>query len=196
MGRNGRNGLFDGSKLAECWNLSVCFSRTKAKADQLIESGANWVANPADLASGVDYVFSMVGYPEDVEEIYFGDAGLFSTLEKGTVMVDMTTSSPILAEKIATKALDKKCFSLDAPVSGGDIGAKSGTLAIMCGGNREAYDQVYPILEIIGSNIQYFGEAGAGQRVKMSNQILIATTMIGTVEALLYAEKANLNLKK
>ena len=138
----------------------------------------------------------MVGYPEDVEEVYFGHSGIFSNLSKGTILIDMTTSSPDLAQKISVYASERGSFSLDAPVSGGDIGAKEARLAIMCGGNKEAYDQTLPLLQIMGDTINYFGESGSGQRTKMSNQILIASTMVGTVESLLYAEKANLDLNQ
>ena len=175
--------------------LSV-YSRTKEKAIPLLKHGASWANTPAELAREVDYLFSMVGYPEDVESIYFDDHGVFSSLEEGKILIDMTTSSPLLAERIAEKAKNFGSFALDAPVSGGDVGAKNGSLAIMCGGEQAIYDRCLNLLEIMGTNIQLFGLAGSGQRVKMSNQILIASTMIGTVEALLYAEKANLDLKK
>ena len=175
--------------------LSV-YSRTKEKAIPLLKHGVSWANTPAELAREVDYLFSMVGYPEDVESIYFDDHGVFSSLEEGKILIDMTTSSPLLAERIAEKAKNFGSFALDAPVSGGDVGAKNGSLAIMCGGEQAIYDRCLNLLEIMGTNIQLFGLAGSGQRVKMSNQILIASTMIGTVEALLYAEKANLDLKK
>ena len=175
--------------------VELCvYSRTKEKAIPLLNSGASWVNTPAELTPKVDYLFSMVGYPKDVESIYFDDDGVFSTLESGQLLIDMTTSSPLLAERIAEKAKNFGSFSLDAPVSGGDVGAKKGSLAIMCGGEEEIYDRCLTLLEIMGTNIQLFGSAGSGQRVKMSNQILIASTMIGTVEALLYADKANLDL--
>ncbi|MDC1005057.1 NAD(P)-dependent oxidoreductase [Opitutales bacterium] len=175
--------------------LSV-YSRTKEKAIPLLNCGASWADTPAELTREVDYLFSMVGYPEDVESIYFDDHGVFSNLGGGKVLIDMTTSSPLLAKRIAEKAKNLGSSALDAPVSGGDVGAKKGSLAIMCGGEQEIYDRCLNLLEIMGSNIQLFGLAGSGQRVKMSNQILIASTMIGTVEALLYAEKANLDLNK
>ncbi len=175
--------------------LSV-YSRTKEKAIPLLNCGASWADTPAELTREVDYLFSMVGYPEDVESIYFDNHGVFSNLGGGKVLIDMTTSSPLLAERIAEKAKNLGSSALDAPVSGGDVGAKKGSLAIMCGGEQEIYDRCLNLLEIMGSNIQLFGLAGSGQRVKMSNQILIASTMIGTVEALLYAEKANLDLNK
>ena len=174
----------------------VVHSRTRSKADQLIQLGAEWIDSPSEVAANVEYLFSMVGYPDDVEEVYFGHSGIFSNLSKGTILIDMTTSSPDLAQKISVYASERGSFSLDAPVSGGDIGAKEARLAIMCGGSKEAYDQTLPLLQIMGDTINYFGESGSGQRTKMSNQILIASTMVGTVESLLYAEKANLDLKQ
>ena len=172
------------------------FSRTKEKANPLLNQGAIWKENPAELAEGVDYLFSMVGFPKEVEDIYFQQKGVFKSLKTESVIIDMTTSKPELAEKIAIQANEMGVSSLDAPVSGGDIGARNGSLSIMCGGNESAYNQTLGFFEIMGENIKYFGHAGSGQRVKMSNQILIASTMIGTVEALLYAEEANLNLDK
>jgi 3-hydroxyisobutyrate dehydrogenase len=176
-------------------SLSV-YSRTKEKADPLLEKGVNWRISPAELVEEVDYLFSMVGYPSDVESIYFDNNGVFRNLGEGKILIDMTTSSPGLAERISRKATEVGSFSLDAPVSGGDVGAKNANLAIMCGGDREIFDQSLNLLQIMGKNVQFFGPAGSGQRVKMSNQILIASTMIGTVESLLYAERANLDLGK
>ncbi len=168
-------------------------NRTKAKALPLVQSGAVWCESAAEAADGADFVFAIVGYPEDVEETFLGEQGILSTAKEGTVAVDMTTSEPALAERIHEVAKSKGVATLDAPVSGGDLGARNGTLAIMAGGEQEAFDAVKPFLEVIGENIALFGAAGSGQRVKMSNQILIATTMIGTVESLLYAVRAGLD---
>lgn len=176
-------------------SLSV-YSRTKKKADPLLSKGASWASSPAELAENSDYVFSMVGYPRDVENIYFEDNGIFNNLAEGRTLIDMTTSSPVLAERIAQRAKEMGAFSMDAPVSGGDMGAKNATLAIMCGGDLAIYEQSLNLLQIMGKNVQLFGPAGSGQRVKMANQILIASTMIGTVESLLYAEQSNLDVKK
>ena len=176
-------------------SLSV-YSRTKEKADPLLEKGVNWRNSPAELVEEVDYLFSMVGYPSDVESIYFDNNGVFRNLGEGKILIDMTTSSPGLAERISREATEVGSFSLDAPVSGGDIGAQNAKLAIMCGGDHEIFDQSLHLFQIMGKNVQFFGPAGSGQRVKMSNQILIASTMIGTVESLLYAERANLDLGK
>jgi 3-hydroxyisobutyrate dehydrogenase len=174
----------------------IVHSRTPSKAKPLLDVGAEWADSPASIATRVDYLFSMVGYPADVEDVYFGKEGVFSDLSKGTVVIDMTTSSPELAKKISDYALKKESFSLDAPVSGGDIGAKNASLAIMCGGFHETFLKVLPLLKVIGEKIEFFGSPGAGQKTKMSNQILIASTMIGTVESMLYAEKSNLDLAK
>ena len=172
------------------------FSRTRAKAEKLLEMGARWTDSPAEAAEASQVVLSMLGYPEEVEEVLLGENGVRDALGEGGIVVDMTTSSPDLALRIAREMERKKCFALDAPVSGGDVGAKNASLAIMCGGAREVFEQALPILEVLGERIRWFGEAGSGQRVKMANQILIASTMIGTVESLLYAQRSNLDLSQ
>ena len=135
----------------------------------------------------------MVGYPTDVEEVYFGNGGIFSTGKAGQIVIDMTTSSPALAKRIAEAGTTLQMDAIDAPVSGGDIGARNGTLSIMCGGEEKVFDKIAPILSKFGKQIVYQGIAGAGQHAKMCNQIAIATNMIGVCEALAYAEKAGLN---
>ena len=172
------------------------FSRTRAKAEKLLEMGAQWADSPAEAAEASQVVLSMLGYPEEVEEALLGENGVRDALGEGGIVVDMTTSSPDLALRIAREMERKKCFALDAPVSGGDVGAKNASLAIMCGGAREVFEQALPILKVLGERIRWFGEAGSGQRVKMANQILIASTMIGTVESLLYAQRSNLDLSQ
>ena len=137
------------------------FSRTREKAEPLLKQGATWKENPAELAQGVDFLFSMVGYPKDVEDIYFQQNGIFEGVTKDAVLIDMTTSSPELAGNIATRARNMGAYSLDAPVSGGDIGARNGSLAIMCGGDEKAYNQTLDLFKIMGGNIDYFGSAGA-----------------------------------
>lgn len=171
-------------------------NRTKSKADELIKNGAVWCDTPRQAAEQSDVVFSIVGYPADVEEIYFGETGILAGMRKEDIIVDMTTSEPTLAERIYAEAAEKGVEVLDAPVSGGDVGAKEARLAIMVGGKKEVFDQVKPLFEIMGKNIAYMGEAGAGQHTKAANQIHIATTMIGMVEALLYAHKAGLDLNE
>ncbi|MDT0013547.1 NAD(P)-dependent oxidoreductase [Listeria cossartiae] len=169
------------------------YTRTKAKAEGLLSKGAHWEETPAGLASKVDVLISMVGYPQDVEALYLGENGILENLAAGSVAVDMTTSSPALAQKMAEVATQKEIGMLDAPVSGGDIGAKNGTLAIMVGGAEETFLQVKPIFEILGSSVVLQGAAGAGQHTKMVNQIAIASNMIGVTEAIIYAERAGLN---
>ncbi|WP_144509447.1 NAD(P)-dependent oxidoreductase [Bacillus sp. FJAT-22090] len=174
----------------------VIYTRTKEKAEELISIGATWVKHASEVASGTQIVFTMVGYPHDVEEIYFGANGIFEADNKGLVVIDMTTSTPTLAKQIDSAAKEKGMHSLDAPVSGGDIGAQSGKLSIMCGGDKETFDRVMPILNLFGENILYQGSAGAGQHTKMCNQITIATGMIGVCEALAYGRKAGLDLEQ
>jgi len=169
------------------------FNRTKSKAEALIEKGAQWCNSPVDVAVTSEIVFTIVGFPADVEETYLGERGILSVKGSCRIVVDMTTSQPGLAQKIARVAAEKGISSLDAPVSGGDIGAKNATLAIMVGGKKQAFDEVLPLFEFMGKNIAYMGGAGAGQHTKMCNQTLIAGTMIGVCESLLYAAKVGLD---
>ncbi len=171
------------------------FTRTKEKARPLIEAGAVWADTVGMAVKGADVIFTMVGYPVDVEEIYFGKEGIFSTGKAGQILIDMTTSSPALAIRIAKEGAKLHMRAIDAPVSGGDIGAKNGTLSIMCGGEEEVFNAITPILSVFGKQIVYQGQAGSGQHAKMCNQIAIATNMIGVCEALAYAEKAGLDPK-
>lgn len=169
------------------------YNRTKSKAQDLLDQGAHWQDSPGLLAQQCDVIITMVGFPNDVEEIYLGENGILSNSKPGSYVIDMTTSSPMLAKEIYEKALAQQVFSLDAPVSGGDIGAKEARLSIMVGGSREAFDAMLPLFEKIGTNIVYQGEAGAGQHTKMCNQIAIASNMMGVVEALVYAKKSGLD---
>lgn len=169
------------------------YNRTKSKAKELLDQGAHWQDSPGLLAQQCDVIITMVGFPKDVEEIYLGENGILSNTKPGSYVIDMTTSSPMLAKQIYEKALTRQVFSLDAPVSGGDIGAKEARLSIMVGGSREAFDTMLPLFEKIGTNIVYQGEAGAGQHTKMCNQIAIASNMMGVVEALVYAKKSGLD---
>lgn len=169
------------------------YSRTKSKAEPLIQAGASWASTIDAVVEEATIIFTMVGYPADVEEVYFGERGILSAGKQGQILIDMTTSSPAIAKRIAEHATRQKMSALDAPVSGGDIGAKNGTLSIMCGGDQHIYDEVLPILSIFGQQIVYQGKAGAGQHAKMCNQIAIATNMIGVSEAIVYAEKAGLD---
>ncbi|KRM89307.1 NAD(P)-dependent oxidoreductase [Liquorilactobacillus vini] len=172
------------------------YNRTKSKADQLVAKGAVWCDSPAQVAKTSEVVFTMVGFPQDVEEVYFGEEGIFKTLTPGSAVVDMTTSKPSLAAKIGQYAAKHDFAALDAPVSGGDIGAKQATLTIMVGGSKTAYDRLLPLFKIIGQTTTYFGPAGAGQHAKMANQIMIAGTMTGLTEMLLYTRKAGLDEQK
>ncbi|ANZ61377.1 oxidoreductase [Secundilactobacillus paracollinoides] len=168
------------------------YNRTKAKTDDLVKKGATWADTPGQVAAQADIIFSMVGYPKDVEEIYFGETGIFSTLTAGKIVVDMTTSTPTLAAKIAVTAKALGATGLDAPVSGGDVGAQNAALTIMVGGDKAAYDKLMPLFELMGKSIHLFGEAGKGQHTKMANQIMIAGTMTGMVEMMTYAKAADL----
>ncbi len=169
-------------------------NRTKVKATDLLTLGAKWCTTPREVATQSDIIFSIVGFPQDVEEVYFGKDGVLAGARVGTVVVDMTTSEPALAQKIHTEAKKIGVFALDAPVSGGDVGARNATLAIMVGGDKNAFETVLPLFKKMGENIAFMGPAGAGQHTKMSNQIAIASNMVGVVEALLYAQKAGLEL--
>ncbi|HAA7693386.1 TPA_asm: NAD(P)-dependent oxidoreductase [Listeria monocytogenes] len=171
----------------------LVYTRTKTKAEDLLEKGALWIKTPGELANKVDILISMVGYPKDVEELYLDENGFLENLAVGTVAIDMTTSSPALAKKMAEFGREKGIGVLDAPVSGGDIGAKNGTLAIMVGGSEDVFLKVKPIFDILGSSVILQGDAGAGQHTKMVNQIAIASNMIGVTEAIIYAEAAGLN---
>ncbi|NLV97311.1 MAG: NAD(P)-dependent oxidoreductase [Desulfovibrionales bacterium] len=169
------------------------YTRTKASAAPVLEAGACWCEGPGEVAKGADVVFSIVGYPQDVRSIYFSSAGILAHSAPGTVLVDMTTSEPALALEIYEAAKTKNVATLDAPVSGGDLGARNASLAIMVGGDEEVFESVLPLLQHMGQNIRRMGGPGAGQHTKMSNQILIAGTMVGVVESLLYAVRAGLN---
>lgn len=170
------------------------YNRTKSKADSLVKKGAVWCDSVGELAAECSIIFSIVGYPEDVEEIILSDQGVIYHAAAGTTIVDMTTSSPNLAEKIHTAAATKEIFALDAPVSGGDIGARNATLAIMVGGDKTVFDTVMPFFKMMGENVAYMGSSGKGQHTKMCNQILIAGTMIGVVESLLYAHASGMDM--
>ncbi len=171
----------------------LVFNRTKARAEELIQMGAVWQDTVAELAARSNVIITMVGYPKDVEEVYFGKDGIISHAKSGSYLVDMTTSAPALAKKIYDEALAKELYALDAPVSGGDVGAKEARLAIMVGGDEDVFDALVPIFNFVGKNVILQGKAGAGQHTKMCNQIAIASTMIGVCEAIAYAKTAGLN---
>jgi|SRR5690625_222724 len=178
--------------LSAAYNVHI-FTRTKEKAQALLKNGAIWENSVADLTRASNIIITMVGYPDDVEQVYFGREGIIENAHKGTYLIDMTTSKPSLAQTIFTKAKTKNLYALDAPVSGGDVGAKHGTLAIMVGGEEDVFKDMMPIFNILGENIVWHGQAGAGQHAKLANQITIASNMIGVCEAIIYAKKASLD---
>ncbi|WP_338433292.1 NAD(P)-dependent oxidoreductase [Clostridium tyrobutyricum] len=178
--------------LAGGYNLLV-YNRTRSKADNLVKNGARWKNSVEELARESDIVISIVGYPKDVEETYLGENGVVNNAKSESIIIDMTTSKPSLAKKIYEEAKKKGLYSLDAPVSGGDVGAKNGTLSIMVGGDRNVFEEVKPIFELMGKNIVLQGPAGSGQHTKMCNQIAIAANMMGVCEAMAYAKKSGLD---
>jgi 3-hydroxyisobutyrate dehydrogenase/2-hydroxy-3-oxopropionate reductase len=171
------------------------YTRTKEKASELINAGAKWCDTIKECVASVDAVISIIGYPKDVEEVYLGKDGILSFVKPGTYVIDMTTSSPNLAEKIYKAAKEKGIFALDAPVSGGDDGAKAGTLSIMVGGDEKAYNDCLEVFKFMGKTIIYEGSAGKGQHTKMANQIAIAGAISGVAEAFSYAKAKKLNLE-
>jgi 3-hydroxyisobutyrate dehydrogenase len=176
-------------------DISV-FTRSKKRAQALLDHGATWYDSPALVASNSEIVFSIVGHPEDVRDIFMGETGILHPEASCKIIVDMTTSQPSLARIIYEEAAKLGIESLDAPVSGGDVGAKEAKLAIMVGGKKDVYDTVLPLFKIMGKNISYMGDAGSGQHTKMANQILVAGTMIGVCEALLYAHRQGLDMQQ
>ncbi|MCY1719930.1 NAD(P)-dependent oxidoreductase [Prolixibacteraceae bacterium Z1-6] len=172
----------------------IVYNRTKAKAEKLIANGVSWANSPGEVAAASDVVFTIVGFPKDVHEVYFGENGILNSAKPGAVLVDMTTTEPSLSVEIYVAAKTKNIQSIDAPVSGGDVGAQNATLSIMVGGEKEAVEQIRPLFELLGKSIVYQGPAGSGQHTKMCNQITIAGTMIGVCESLLYGHKAGLDL--
>jgi 3-hydroxyisobutyrate dehydrogenase len=174
---------------------AVVFNRSRDKAGPLLEAGARWAAAPKQVAAESDVVFSIVGFPKDVREVLLGAQGALAGSRSGTVLVDMTTSEPSLAREIYEAAKAKGVHSVDAPVSGGDVGAKNAALSIMVGGDAGVIDAIRPLFECMGKTIIHQGGPGAGQHTKMVNQVLIASNMVGVCEALLYGYKAGLDLK-
>ena len=182
-----------GHLLASGYPVTV-FNRTPERARGLLERGAAWAESPQAVAQHADVVFTMVGFPDDVREIVLGPAGTLAGAGHGTILVDMTTSEPSLAREIYEAARARGVASLDAPVSGGDVGARAAGLSIMVGGDRDAFERVAPLLRCLGATIVHQGPAGAGQHTKMVNQILVASGMVAVSEALLYAHQAGLDL--
>jgi 3-hydroxyisobutyrate dehydrogenase len=170
------------------------YNRTRAKADDLLTRGAVWCDSPGELAAASDVVITIVGYPHDVEHLYLGNNGILAGA-RDALLIDMTTSSPELAQRIAQAAGRQGCRALDAPVSGGDVGARDAKLSIMVGGEQAAFETALPILRLMGANIVLQGGPGAGQHTKMCNQIVIASTIMGVCEGLAYGKAAGLNLQ-
>ena len=168
-------------------------NRTRAKAEALLEAGATWHDSAGSAAAAAEVVITMLGFPTDVEETYFGKGGVLERAKAGALLIDMTTSSPVLARRIAAAAAGRGQAALDAPVSGGDVGAKEARLVIMVGGDEAAFTRARPLFDLMGKNIARLGPAGAGQHCKMANQIAVAVAMVSWVEALAYAKKAGLD---
>lgn len=169
------------------------YTRTKAKVEDVIGEGALWCDSVAECVKGQDAVITIVGYPKDVEEVYFGEEGIIAHAPKGCHLIDMTTTSPKLAVRIYEQAAKAGLHAVDAPVTGGDTGAKAGTLTILAGGDKAAFDACLPVFEAMGKNINYEGKAGNGQHTKMCNQIAIAGALAGACEAMVYAKNVGLD---
>ena len=184
-----------GHLLAAGFEVSV-YNRTKAKAEGLLSQGAKWCDTPGACAKGQDAVITIVGYPKDVEEVYLGENGIIENAKEGAYLIDMTTSSPILAERIFAAAKEKGLHAVDAPVTGGDTGAKNATLSILVGGEESSFEALQPVFSAMGKNLVYMGSAGAGQKAKACNQIAIAGALAGACEAYAYAQASGLELEK
>lgn len=171
----------------------IVHTRTQVRAESLLANGAQWAESPRAVAEQATIICSMVGYPEDVEAAHLGPLGTLAAQSPLNLLIDFTTSSPALARRIATRAAERGAHAIDAPVSGGDIGARNATLSIMCGGTGAAFEAAQPLLGLLGKTVVLQGAAGAGQHTKMVNQLLIAGTMLGMAEALSYAKRAGLD---
>ena len=172
------------------------YNRTRAKAEPLLAKGAQWADTPREVAAKSDVVFTIVGYPRDVESVILGENGVLQGLASGGLVCDMSTSSPVLAERIAVGALQQGCVSLDAPVTGGDIGARNATLSIFVGGDKEGYEKLEPCFNAMGKNILHCGAAGFGQKAKLANQVAIAGVMFSVCESCFFAQEAGLDVAK
>lgn len=170
------------------------FARHKEKVEDVVNEGAIFHESIADCVADCDVVITMVGFPKDVENVYFDEGNIFDSADKGTILIDMTTTSPTLAKRIYSQGSQNNLRVLDAPVTGGDTGAKAGTLSILVGGDKKDYEECLPIFQAMGTNITYFGAAGSGQHAKMANQIMIAGTLSGICEAFTYAKAEGLDL--
>jgi 3-hydroxyisobutyrate dehydrogenase len=171
-------------------------SRTRSKAQPLLDRGAQWAESPRAVAAASDVLFTMVGFPQDVHRVYFAETGVLAEARAGMILIDMTTTQPSLSRDIAAAASANNLSAIDAPVSGGDVGAKNAALSIMVGGETTSVQAVMPLLERLGKKIVHQGGSGAGQQAKLCNQIVIAGTMVGVCESLLYGYKAGLDLNR
>jgi len=174
----------------------VVHSRTAERAQALVQNGATWADSPRSAAAGADFVFTMLGYPQDVRAVVLGVDGVLGSMPPGSLLIDMTTSEPTLAKEIAAAASSVGVDALDAPVSGGDIGARNASLVIMVGGSEAAFERAQPMFSKLGRLAALHGDAGSGQHTKMVNQIAIAGGMIGVCEAMLYAQRAGLDVER
>ncbi|MBY0756752.1 NAD(P)-dependent oxidoreductase [Clostridium sardiniense] len=172
------------------------YTRTKSKVLDLIEEGITWCNDVKSCAKDKDVVITIVGYPKDVEEVYFREDGIIENTKEGTYLIDMTTTSPKLSIRIYDEAKKRNIFALDAPVSGGDVGAKNATLSVMVGGDRDAFEECLDVFKSLGTNIIYEGEAGSGQHTKMANQIALGGAIAGVCEAITYSKKVGLDVDK
>jgi len=172
------------------------YSRTRSRADELVSAGARWADSPSELAASVDVVFTMLGFPADVRTTLLDEGAVLDSMKPGSLVIDMTTSEPTLAVEIHEAAAARELQALDAPVSGGDVGARNAALVIMVGGDQDAFDQAEPLLQTLGRVVMLEGVAGSGQHTKMVNQIAIASGMIGLCEAMLYAQRAGLDSER
>jgi len=189
-------GLSMCGRLMDAGCRAVVYSRTRAKAEPLLARGAEWAESPRAAAERADVLFTMVGFPQDVRDVYLKEAqGALAGVRPGALLVDMTTAAPSLAQDIAASARERDAHFVDAPVSGGDVGARNGALSIMIGGETAAVERAMPYFRVLGKNIVRHGPAGSGQHAKMCNQVVIASTMIGVCEALAYGSRAGLDLE-
>lgn len=193
---SGVMGLSMAGHLLKAGHPVTVYNRTKAKAQALLDAGAVWADSPKALAANVDIVFSIVGYPQDVEDVILGPEGALQTLKPGGIICDMTTSCPALAARIAEEAARKGCLGTDAPVTGGDVGAREATLSIFVGGDVAAFEKLRPCLDIMGKRVVHCGPAGCGQKAKLANQVAIAGVMFSTCESLLFAQEAGLDVRQ
>lgn len=184
------------SKLLEAGHALRVHTRTRSRAEGLLAAGAAWADTPREAAEGADAVFSIVGYPEDVEAVHLGEEGTLSAENVPAHLIDMTTSDPGLARRLHERAAERSVSAFDAPVSGGDVGARNGTLSIMVGGDAGAFESIRPWLDLMGGTVVLQGGAGAGQSTKLVNQILVAASMVGTCEALVFAEASGLDSRR